>query len=99
MHQRARLDVTAGRADGPAILANRVPGADAADRNLMATWNQLTDVNAVAVRIVRFEHTDTFARLELAQGDGHIVAGINLVNGRVYGLAQRSILRKETGVI
>jgi hypothetical protein len=56
-------------------------------------------VNAVAVRIVRFDQTDIFARLELADGDGHIVAGINLVNGRVYGLAQRSILRKETGVI
>jgi hypothetical protein len=101
MHQRAWLDVTPRLADGPAILANGVPGADTADRNLVATRNQLTDVNAVAVidKIVRFgwppQQTDTFARLELANGDGHIVAGINLVNGRVNGLAQCSILPRK----
>src|SRR4051794_6752048 len=99
MHQRARLDVTPRLADGPAILANGVPGADTADRNFVSTRNQLTDVNAVAVRIGRFgwppQQTHTFARIELANGDGHIVAGINLVNGSVNGLAQCSILPRK----
>src|SRR5215475_9651327 len=88
MHQRARLDVTAGLADGPAVLAHGVPGADPADRNLVTARNQLTDVNAVAARFARIVETDTFARLQLAQGDGDIVRRINQVNE----MAQCSIL-------
>ncbi len=94
MNQRAGLDVTPGLANRPAILQNSVPRPDGADRDLMSTRNQLADVNAVAIfeRIVRIGwpplQTDTFARLELAQGHGHIVGGINLVNG----MAQCSIL-------
>jgi hypothetical protein len=100
MHQRAWLDVTPRLADGPAVLANGVPGADTADRNLVSTRNQLTDVNTVAViEIVRFgwppPQTDTFARLELANGDRHIVGRVDLVNGWVNGLAQRSILPRK----
>ena len=48
MNQRARLDVTPGRADRPAVLENGVSGFDRADRDLMSTRNQLTDVNTVA---------------------------------------------------
>ena len=48
MNQRARLDVTPGPADRPAILEYGVPGFDRADGDLMSTRNQLTDVNTVA---------------------------------------------------
>jgi hypothetical protein len=109
MNERAGLDVTAGLADGPAVLENGVPGADPADGQLMSTGNQLTDVKAVAAGIARIAHTDTFASLELPEGHGHVVSRIDPMNGmslhgivrssRYRNIAQRNILPGETGVI
>jgi hypothetical protein len=107
--ERAGLDVTPGLADGPAVLENGVPGADPADGQLMSTGNQLTDVKAVAAGIARIAHTDTFARLELPEGHGHIVSRVDPMDGmslhgfscssRFRKIAQRNILPEETGVI
>jgi hypothetical protein len=113
--ERAGLDVTPGLADGPAVLENGVPGADPADGQLMSTWNQLTDVKAVAILdgIARIgwppPQADTFARLELPEGHGHVVSRVDPMDGmslhgfscssRFRNIAQRNILPEETGVI
>jgi hypothetical protein len=61
----------------------------------MSTRNQLADVNAVVASSVAIDQTDTFARLELADGHGDIVGRIDPVNRLVYLLAQCNILLRK----